>query len=44
VSVRGTVTRGEVVDLAAELFARNGYRASNRRLVAERLNGTRQAL
>jgi AcrR family transcriptional regulator len=42
--VRRTVTRDEVLDIAAELFARNGYRATNLRLVAERLDVTRQAL
>jgi AcrR family transcriptional regulator len=33
-----------VLDIAAELFARNGYRGTNLTLVANRLNVTRQAL
>jgi len=41
---RGAVTRDEVLDIAAEIFARNGYRATNLTRVAERLNVTRQAL
>jgi AcrR family transcriptional regulator len=42
--VRRAVTRDEVLDIAAELFARNGYRATNLRLVAARMDVTRQAL
>ena len=33
-----------MLDIAAELFARDGYRATNLKLVAERLDVTRQAL
>lgn len=36
--------RGDVLRVAAELFARNGYRATNLGMVAERLGVTRQAL
>lgn len=41
---RRGVTREQVLDLAATLFARNGYKATNLKLVADQLNVTRQAL
>ena len=40
----GPVVRGEALQVAARLFAENGYRATSLELVAERLNITRQAL
>jgi AcrR family transcriptional regulator len=42
--LRATVSREEALDIAAELFARDGYRATNLKLVAGRLDVTRQAL
>src|ERR1051326_5175858 len=41
---RRSLTRDEVLDHAAEIFAKNGYRGTNLKLVAERLDVTRQAL
>jgi AcrR family transcriptional regulator len=41
---KGSVTRREVLDLAADLFAKHGYRSTSLEVVAERLGVTRQAL
>ena len=43
-SARRVVTRKQVLDLAAALFARNGYKATSLELVADKLGVTRQAL
>jgi AcrR family transcriptional regulator len=43
-TIRGAVTRPDVLSCAAVLFARRGFRATNLELVAERLGVTRQAL
>lgn len=40
----GATTREGILALAARLFARNGYKATNLQAVAEELNVTRQAL
>lgn len=41
---REPVTRRDVLTHSAELFARHGYKATNLRMVADRLGVTRQAL
>jgi AcrR family transcriptional regulator len=41
---KGSVTRREVLDLSAELFAKHGYRSTSLEIVADRLGVTRQAL
>lgn len=41
---REPVTRRDVLTLSAQLFARHGYKATNLRMVADRLGVTRQAL
>ena len=41
---RGTVTRREVLELAAKLFAKHGYASTSLEAVASRLGVTRQAL
>ena len=40
----GTTTRDGILALAARLFARNGYKATNLQAVADELDVTRQAL
>jgi len=42
--VRGTVKREDVLDVAATLFAANGYKATSLQLVGDELSVTRQAL
>jgi AcrR family transcriptional regulator len=42
--VRQNVGRDEILDVALEVFARNGYRGTNLKFVADRLDVTRQAL
>jgi AcrR family transcriptional regulator len=40
----GSVTRKEVLDLSADLFAKHGYRSTSLEVVADQLGVTRQAL